>query len=293
MSSTAAARGERTPRHHRPREEARFEGWRSHRVGRRSRRARRSIVLGTAVAIDRVGLPYSQDWIFVWIVGLMVALLGRRGPALAAAPRRGTGCRSSARCSRMTCCGGSPTASCCRSTGSRRWTADQLLGLGQVPTIRLQDALYTPGPPASLGLRGVQLLVLALLRDAAGGGRDLALPLPVVPPLRRLRRGLLAAMGAGHLRAVPWPPRRGSRRIMGRHRPHLPGSTMPCRGEQPARAQGRRALPEGNGLGERRRRGALAPRRLHDADLPLPVAATSTAAGGRCSPPTRSAWVCR
>src|SRR5436190_13612952 len=31
-------------------------------------------LLATAIAIDRVGLPYSQDWIFVWLVGLMMAL---------------------------------------------------------------------------------------------------------------------------------------------------------------------------------------------------------------------------
>src|SRR5215210_3137436 len=31
-------------------------------------------LLGTAAAIDRIGLPYSQDWIFVWIVGLMLVL---------------------------------------------------------------------------------------------------------------------------------------------------------------------------------------------------------------------------
>src|SRR3954452_13205111 len=68
MSSTAVAEGgapetaeERNP----------SGGWRSHwavRVGMPA-----IYLLGTAVAIDRVGLPYSQDWIFVWIVGLMLA----------------------------------------------------------------------------------------------------------------------------------------------------------------------------------------------------------------------------
>ena len=32
-----------------------------------------SVFGNTAVAIGRVGLPYSQDWIFLWIVGLMLA----------------------------------------------------------------------------------------------------------------------------------------------------------------------------------------------------------------------------
>src|SRR3954464_7035138 len=69
MSSTAVAEGgapetaeERNP----------SGGWRSHWAARVALPA--IYLLGTAVAIDRVGLPYSQDWIFVWIVGLMLAL---------------------------------------------------------------------------------------------------------------------------------------------------------------------------------------------------------------------------
>jgi membrane-associated phospholipid phosphatase len=101
-------------------------------------------LLGTAIAIDRVGLPYSQDWIFVWIVGLMVAFSIADGQhslqrlvkdwlpiivaLLAYDLLRGV------------------------ADGNLipvHWQppvdADKLLGLGQVPTVRLQDALYTPG----------------------------------------------------------------------------------------------------------------------------------------------------
>src|SRR3954451_6970717 len=70
MSGTAVA-GDRTP----PPADEESEGSR----GLRSHWAVRVglpaiYLLGTAVAIDRIGLPYSQDWIFVWIVGLMLAL---------------------------------------------------------------------------------------------------------------------------------------------------------------------------------------------------------------------------
>ena len=99
---------------------------------------------GTAIAIDRLGLPYSQDWIFVWIVGLMVAISVAGGEhslrrlvtdwlpiivaLLAYDLLRGV------------------------ADGNLlpiHWQppvdADKILGLGQVPTVRLQDALYTPG----------------------------------------------------------------------------------------------------------------------------------------------------
>ena len=59
-----------------------------------------------------------------------------------------------------------------------------------------------PGPPALLGLRRVLVLVLALLRHPAGRRRDLALSLPVVPPLRRLHRRPCGA-GPRHLRRLP------------------------------------------------------------------------------------------
>src|SRR4051794_41463022 len=47
-------------------------GWRSHWAARLALPA--IYLLGTAVAIDRIGLPYSPDWVFVWIVGLPLAL---------------------------------------------------------------------------------------------------------------------------------------------------------------------------------------------------------------------------
>jgi membrane-associated phospholipid phosphatase len=127
-----AAEEERTPRLR----------WRAHwavRVGLPA-----LYLLGTAVAIDRLGLPYSQDWIFVWIVGLLLAFsladgqhtvrrlikdwLPIIGALLAYDLLRGA------------------------ADGNLlpiHWqppvTADKILGAGQVPTIRLQDALYTPG----------------------------------------------------------------------------------------------------------------------------------------------------
>src|SRR4051812_10890479 len=117
-------------------------GWRSHWAVRF--RVPALYLLGTAIANDRIGLPYSQDWIFVWIVGLMVVgfpaaahrslvrLLKAWLPIIVALLAydllRGI------------------------TEGKRlpiHWqppvTADKILGLGQVPTIRLQDALYTPG----------------------------------------------------------------------------------------------------------------------------------------------------
>ena len=124
------------------------------------------------------------------------------------------------------------------------------------------------GPPALLGLRGLLVLVLALLRHAVGGGRDLALPLPVVPSLRRLHRGA-GGDGPRHLRDLPGGTALARRRPR-LHPPHLPDH--PRRGEQPAGAEGRRDVPEGNRLGQRRGGGALAACRVHDADLPLPVA---------------------
>jgi len=117
-------------------------GWRSHWVVRFGVPA--LYLLGTAIAIDRIGLPYSQDWIFVWIVGLMLAFsladgehslrrllkdwLPIIGALLAYDLLRGI------------------------ADGNLlpiHWQppvdADKILGLGQVPTIRLQDAIYTPG----------------------------------------------------------------------------------------------------------------------------------------------------
>ena len=70
MSSTAVAEPARAPAPDRERNEK--PSWRSHWAARVVLPA--IYLLGTAVAIDRLGLPYSQDWIFVWIVGLMLAL---------------------------------------------------------------------------------------------------------------------------------------------------------------------------------------------------------------------------
>ena len=150
--------------------------------------------------------------------------------------------------------------------GRRQSASDPLAaagGRGQDPRARSGPDSPPPGralhagPPAFLGLRGVQLLVLSLLRDAARGGRDLALPPRMVQPLRGLHRRPCGD-GPGHLRALPGGPAvaRGRPRL---HRSHLPDH--PRRGEQPAGAQGRRALPEGDRLGERRCRGALTSRR--------------------------------
>ena len=117
-------------------------GWRSHwavRVGLPA-----IYLLATAVAIDRVGLPYSQDWIFVWIVGLMLAFSVGAGQhsarrlvkdwlpiilvLLAYDLLRGIA-------------DGNFLAPHFRPPAD----VDKVLGLGQVPTERLQDAVYTPG----------------------------------------------------------------------------------------------------------------------------------------------------
>jgi membrane-associated phospholipid phosphatase len=137
MSGTAVAEGRRSTQ-----PEKASRGWRSHwavRVG-----VPGAYLLATAVAIDRVGLPYSQDWIFVWIVGLMLAFSVAGGEhslrrlvrdwlpiivaLLAYDLLRGV------------------------ADGHAfpiHWEApihaDKALGLGQVPTIRLQDAIYTAG----------------------------------------------------------------------------------------------------------------------------------------------------
>jgi PAP2 superfamily len=140
MSSTAVA--ERRTGSEFDRERDPRGGWRSHWIARVALPA--IYLLGTAIAIDRIGLPYSQDWIFVWIVGLMLALSIGDGQhtvrrlikdwlpiivaLLAYDLLRGV------------------------ADGALfaiHWNApihaDEILGLGQVPTIRLQDALYTPG----------------------------------------------------------------------------------------------------------------------------------------------------
>ncbi|MGE5857621.1 MAG: hypothetical protein ACM31K_03955, partial [Solirubrobacterales bacterium] len=69
MSGTAVAEASASPEA--DREGGPNRGWRSHWAARVALPA--LFLLGTAAVIDRVGLPYSQDWIFVWIVVLMLA----------------------------------------------------------------------------------------------------------------------------------------------------------------------------------------------------------------------------
>jgi len=140
MSSTAVARAIEPDSPERERNDTR--GWRSHwsvRVGLPT-----AYLLGTAAAIDRIGLPYSQDWIFLWIVGLMLAL------------SVGDGQHSVRRLIKdwLPIIGALLAYDLLRGIADGNafpihWDApihaDEILGLGQVPTIRLQDWLYTPG----------------------------------------------------------------------------------------------------------------------------------------------------
>jgi membrane-associated phospholipid phosphatase len=140
MESTAVPRAGEPAAGERKRDEGR--GWRSHwavRVGFPA-----IYLLGTTVAIDRLGLPYSQDWIFVWIVGLMLAL------------SVGDGQHSVRRLIKdwLPIIAALLAYDLLRGVADGNvfpihWEApvhaDKILGLGQVPTIRLQDALYTPG----------------------------------------------------------------------------------------------------------------------------------------------------
>src|SRR6478609_103493 len=139
MSSVAAARtgpgvaeGERDQSH----------GWRSHwavRVGLPA-----LYLLATVVAVDRVGLPYSQDWIFVWIVGLLLSF------------SLGAGQHSARRLVTdwLPILGVLLAYDLLRGIADGNvfpihWqapiSADNALGFGDVPTVRLQDAIYTPG----------------------------------------------------------------------------------------------------------------------------------------------------
>jgi membrane-associated phospholipid phosphatase len=140
MGSTAAAQASAVDVSEREGNTGR--GWRSHwavRVG-----APALYLLGTAVAVDRAGLPYSQDWIFVWIVGLMLAL------------SIGDGQHSVRRLIKdwlpiivallaYDLLRGVADGNLLPIHWQPPVEADKVLGLGQVPTIRLQDALYTPG----------------------------------------------------------------------------------------------------------------------------------------------------
>ena len=159
------------------------------------------------------GLPYSQDWIFLWIVGLMLAFSVAEGHK----------CRGASSGDWLPIIGALLAYDLLRGIADGKllpihWqspvTADQILGFGQIPTIRLQDALYTPGHLHLWDYAALELLVLTLLRDnAAGGGWDLALPLPVVPPA--------SPPASWPSRRWAWsptccsrPPRPGSRQIM-------------------------------------------------------------------------------
>jgi membrane-associated phospholipid phosphatase len=140
MSGTAVA-GASTPEAP-ERERDRRRGWRSHWVVRIGLPA--LYLLATAAAIDRVGLPYSQDWIFVWIVGLMLVfsvadsehtvtrLIKDWLPIILALLA-------------YDLLRGIADGKLFAIHWSAPVHADKILGLGQVPTIRLQDALYTPG----------------------------------------------------------------------------------------------------------------------------------------------------
>jgi len=140
MSGTAVAEGS-GPRQT-EREGKANRSWRSHwivRVG-----APALYLLGTAVAIDRVGLPYSQDWILLWIVGLMLAF------------SVGDGQHSVRRLIKdwlpiivvllaYDLLRGIADGNLFAVHWEPPIQADEVLGLGQVPPVRLQDALYTPG----------------------------------------------------------------------------------------------------------------------------------------------------
>jgi membrane-associated phospholipid phosphatase len=137
MSGSAVAEGRRSTE---PEKVSR--GWRSHwavRIG-----VPAAYLLATAVAIDRVGLPYSQDWIFVWIVGLMVAFSVAGGE------------HSLRRLIRdwLPIIVALLAYDLLRGIADGKvfpihWQppvdADKILGFGQVPTVRFQDAIYTAG----------------------------------------------------------------------------------------------------------------------------------------------------
>src|SRR5512139_758574 len=140
MSGTAVAEASASPAA--DREGSPNRGWRSHWAARVALPA--LFLLGTAAVIDRVGLPYSQDWIFVWIVVLMLAF------------SIGDGQHSVRRLIKdwLPIIVALLAYDLLRGVADGNlfpihWQppveADKILGLGQIPTIRLQDALYTAG----------------------------------------------------------------------------------------------------------------------------------------------------
>jgi membrane-associated phospholipid phosphatase len=140
MSSTAVAEAGTGQKIGRERDSHR--GWRAHWAARLALPT--LYLLGTVVAIDRIGLPYSQDWIFIWIVGLLLALSIGDGqhtvrrlvkdwlPIIVALLA-------------YDLLRGVADGDLFAIHWSAPVHADKILGFGQVPTIRLQDALYTPG----------------------------------------------------------------------------------------------------------------------------------------------------
>src|SRR6266480_5387665 len=138
MSSTTAAQASAAQLSEQERKGRR--GWRSNWVVRIGLPG--LYLLGTAVAIDRLGLPYSQDWIFVWIVGLMLACSVAEGQHAIRRLIRDW----------LPLIVALLAYDLLRGVADGKllpihWqppvTADKILGLGQVPTIRLQDAFYT------------------------------------------------------------------------------------------------------------------------------------------------------
>jgi membrane-associated phospholipid phosphatase len=138
MSGTAVAQASAAEASERERK----PGWRSRWAVRFGVPA--AYLLATAVAIDRAGLPYSQDWIFVWLVGLMLAFsVGDSQRTLSRLVKDwlpiivallGYDLLRGIADGQLLPIHWQPPV-----------TADEILGLGQVPTVRLQDALYTPG----------------------------------------------------------------------------------------------------------------------------------------------------
>jgi len=137
MSGAAVAQGALTEQERNP-----SRAWRSHWSARAALPALYLVL--TAVAVASWGLPYSQDWIFVWLVGLMVAF------------SVGDGAHTLRRLVRdwLPVFAVLLAYDLVRGIADRGLIAthysipvdiDRVLGFGQAPTIRLQDALYTPG----------------------------------------------------------------------------------------------------------------------------------------------------
>ena len=103
------------------------------------------VVLSVVAAI-LLGLPYSQDWIFIWIVGLMLCV--------------SVGATMAEHSARRLVLDWLPIIvallayDLLRGVADGNWIpvhyrlpieADKVIGFGQVPTVRFQDAIYTAG----------------------------------------------------------------------------------------------------------------------------------------------------